>query len=136
MKTKIQNVNFKSIDDFFDYLPENELEIVLHLRRIVLECIPNCKEKLSYNVPYYWHHSRVCFIWPSSITWGNVKTKGVRIGFVNGNLMRDEINFLEKENRKQVYVKDFGSIDEIDSDILKTYIFEALLVNEQLKKKK
>ncbi len=132
----MQNVNFKNLDEFFDFLPEKELELVSHLRRIVLECIPNCKEKLSYNVPYYWNHSRVCFIWPSSITWGNVKTKGVRFGFVNGNLMRDEINYLEKENRKQVYVKDFSSINEVDEVLLKTYIFEALQVDEQLKKKK
>ena len=89
----MQNVNFKNLDEFFDFLPEKELELVSHLRRIVLECIPNCKEKLSYNVPYYWNHSRVCFIWPSSITWGNVKTKGVRFGFVNGNLMREKIAY-------------------------------------------
>lgn len=132
----MQNVNFKNLDEFFDFLPEKELELVSHLRRIVLGCIPNCKEKLAYNAPYYWHHSRVCFIWPSSITWGNVKTKGVRLGFVNGNLMRDEINYLEKENRKQVYVKDFSSINEVDEVLLKTYIFEALLIDEQLKKKK
>jgi hypothetical protein len=98
----MQNVNFKTIEEFLDYLPKDELDIVLHLRSLIGECIPNFKEKLSYNVPYYWHHSRICFIWPSSITWGNVKTKGVRFGFVNGYLMRDEINYLEKENRKQV----------------------------------
>ena len=77
---------------------------------------------MSYNVPYYYQHSRVCFIWPSSIPWAKVQKNGVLLGFCNGIFMRDEIDYLEKGDRKQVYVK--------------TYIFEALLVDENLKKYK
>ncbi|WP_394368430.1 DUF1801 domain-containing protein [Adhaeribacter radiodurans] len=59
---------------------------------------------------------------------------GVRFGFTKGNLLQDEINYLNQGNRKQVYCKDFTSIPDINVDILKAYIFEAALIDEQLKK--
>lgn len=102
----------------------------------MLDCFPNPIEKLSYNVPYYYQHSRICFLWPSSIQWGNVKKDGVLLGFCNGYLLRDEINYLEKENRKKVYVKTFRDIEEVETDIVKTYIAEAILLDDQLRKQK
>jgi hypothetical protein len=109
---------------------------VQHLRSIILECFPNPIEKLAYNVPYYYQHSRVCFIWPSSVPWGKVQKNGVLLGFCYGILMRDEIDYLEKGNRKQVYAKTFYKTEDIDPHLVKTYIFEALLVDENLKKNK
>lgn len=75
----MQNVNFKSIDDFIEVLPENEHAIVKHLRVILMDCIPDAIEKLSYNVPYYYRHSRICFLWPSSVPWGSVQLEGVQV---------------------------------------------------------
>ncbi len=127
----IQNVNFSSIEELLDYLPEHELKIVEFLRQLIHECIPNCKEKLAYNVPYFYRHSRICFIWPSSVTWGNVKVDGVMIGFTNGHLLSDEINYLEKGNRKKIYTKTFFNIEEIETDILKTFLFEAVELDKK-----
>ena len=100
-KRKMQNVNFKSVDEFLDFLPKTELEIVEYLRSIILNCIPDCIEKLSYNVLYYKRYKNICFIWPGSVTWGNVKQSGVRLGFTSGNLLADEIHYLNKGDRKQ-----------------------------------
>ena len=131
---KTQKVKFESIQDFFNYLPKHEMVIVQHLRSIVLDSFPNAIERLAYNVPYYYQHSRVCFIWPSSVPWGKVQKNGVLLGFCNGFLMRDEINFLEKGIRKRVFVKTYHNIEDIDPNLIKTYIFEALLVDERLNK--
>lgn len=76
-----QPVAFTNVRDFFAYLPPEELEVVELLRTIVLESIPDCKEKLAYNVPFYYRYSRICFIWPGSVPWGKPKP-GVEIGFV------------------------------------------------------
>ena len=133
---KMQNVDFDTVDDFLDYLPDNERKIVDYLRHIILDCIPDCIEKLSYNAPYYYRHARVCFIWPSSLPWGNVKLTGVQLGFCNGNLLQDDINYLDKGNRKQVYIKTFMDINDINVDLVRTYIFEAVEVDEQIKKSK
>ncbi|QMU30734.1 hypothetical protein [Adhaeribacter radiodurans] len=73
-KNKFQDVAFQSVDDFLAYLPEDELQIVEFLRRLVFYCLPNCTEKLAYNVPYYWVNKSICFIWPASVKWGKQVT--------------------------------------------------------------
>lgn len=131
---KAQPIKFNSIDDFLKFLPEEELKIVSLLRRIVFDCIPNVKEKLSYNVPYYYKYSRICFIWPASVPWGNL-SKGVALGFCRGNKLLDEFNYLKTDGRKQVYRHIFTTVKEIDTDILKAYLFEAIILDEQHKRK-
>lgn len=127
----MQNVNFKSMDEFFSFLPEEELELVERLRDILLDCIPDCVEKLSYNVPYYSVRKKICFIWPGAVFWGSKRSyEGVRLGFVYGNLMHDDIDYLEKSDRKQVYYKTFTSTDEIDEDLLRAYFMDAALIDE------
>lgn len=133
---KIQHVKFDSVEDFLEYLPRYERKMVDVLRSILLDCIPGCKEKLSYNVPYYYRHSRICYIWPSSIPWGHVKLNGVQLGFCHGYLMRDDLNYLEKGNRKQVYIKTFQDVRDIDPDLVRTYIYEAVELDDQIHKGK
>jgi hypothetical protein len=131
----IQNVSFKSLDEFWEFLPDDELRMAELLRQMVMASLPNCTEKLSYNVPYYKVHKNVCFIWPASIFWGAHKTfEGLRFGFCNGYLLHDESNYLDKGNRKQVYWKDFASIKDIDVDLLKSYLYEAAIIDGQVKK--
>jgi len=132
---KFQRVKFNSVNDFLDYLPENELEIVKVLRQIIMDTIPYCIEKLAYNVPFYYRHSRICFIWPSSVPWGNVKLKGVQLGFCNGYLFNDNIQWLDKGERKQVYSKTFSDLKDIELEMIKYHIFEAIEVDNQINKK-
>lgn len=135
---KFQSVKFESVEDFLNYLPDNELKIVEALRSMMFECIPDVKEKLSYNVPYYYRFSRVCFIWPGSVPWGKVPKEGVELGFCKGHLLADP-SYLNIENRKQVYIKTFYSIKEIDWSVTRQLIYEAVVIDEEqakLKKKK
>lgn len=129
---KFQNISFGSVGEFLDYLPENELLVVEELRNLVFECIPDVKEKLSYNVPFYSRNKRICFIWPASIPWGKVNMNGVQFGFTRGHLLSDYAKYLEKGNRKQVHSKTFFSIDEIDFELMREYLFEALEIDRNL----
>ena len=132
-KQKMQDVSFRNIDEFLEFLQEDELKTVKLLRQIIFDCVPNINEKLSYNVPFYKKNKGMFFIWPASILWGKKKSySGVRFGFQQGYLLRDDLNILLKGNRKQVYYLDFLNLIDIDIDILKTYIFDAVLVDEQL----
>lgn len=126
-----QGIEFKTLDEFMDYLPEEELELVLFLRKIILECMPDCKEKLAYNVPFYYRHSRICYIWPASIPWGKVEN-GVAIGFCKGVSFLDEIFETEKFSSKLT----FTSVKEIDVAFLKQQIYEAIIIDEQIVKAK
>ncbi len=134
-KKKRQAVRFKSIEEFLDFLPEDELKLVNVLRSLVFECVPGITEKLSYNVPFYKRNKGMFFIWPSSVLWGSKPSyNGVRFGFQQGYLLPDEINYLDRGKRKQVYWHDFSSIQEIDIDLLKAYIFEAVITDDQYRK--
>ncbi len=131
----MQNVSFRDMEEFLDFLTAEELVIVESLRNIILSCLPNCTEKLSYNVPFYKINKNICFVWPASVLWGKKKAyEGVLLGFSYGYLLNDELNYLEKGKRKHVTVKRFENIREIDRDLLKTYIFEAALIDEQFRK--
>jgi hypothetical protein len=136
MKNKMQAVDFKDVAEFLDYLPEDELEITKELRRIILDCLPNCKEKLSFNVPFYSINKSICFIWPASVLWGNKKSyTGVRLGFSYGALLNDEENYLDQGNRKQVCYRDFTHINQVDEAFLSTYLYEALHIDAGFRKK-
>ncbi|HCW07015.1 MAG TPA: DUF1801 domain-containing protein [Cytophagales bacterium] len=135
-KKQMQNVSFHSLDDFFEFIPSDEKKILEALRKIIFECIPDCEEKLAYNVPFYKRHSNICFLWPASVTWGGVKQKGVRMGFTSGYLLHDEIGYLYQGKRKQVTWRDFTNVSEIDSTLLSNYLHEAALVDQEKAKLK
>lgn len=131
--SKIQPTKFKSVGEFLDYIPGDERMIVECLRDLIFEALPECKEKLAYNVPFYYRHSRICFVWPASIPWGRIDS-GVALGFCKGFMLSDEINYFDKGNRKEVYSKTFTSQKQIDPDLLKSYLFEAREIDEHLNK--
>lgn len=130
---KIQTVSFRSVEEMLETLPADERKIAAQLRDIILTCLPNAKEKLSYGVPYYFLQSRVCFIWPASVPWGGIK-QGVLIGFCKGHLLTDA-GYLEAGKRKQVLTKTFYTTKEIDREELSRLLYEAAWIEEAGKRK-
>ena len=135
MKNKFQHVDFSNVTEFLHYLPADHLSIVEALRGLVFECIPDVKEKLSYNVPFYHRHARICFVWPSSIQWGTTQRSGVDFGFCKGNLLADP-SYLDIGNRKEMYVKTFHHVKEIDHHVLRQLLYEAVVIDDELAMKK
>ncbi len=126
-------MSFQSIDECLHYLPPSELKIVMCLRNLIVECIPDAKEKLSYNVPYYFRHARICFIWPASIPWGKVPEGGVALGFCKGHLLADT-SYLDTGNRKSVFSKTFFQTKDINSNQVRQLLFEAVAIDETCKR--
>lgn len=129
---KFQPVSFDSVEEFLDYLPDGERRIVEILRGLIRECVPDAKEKLSFNVPFYARHYSLAFIWPSAVPWGTVPQSGVQLGFARGNLIEDDLGWLEHGSRKQVYIKTFHKAGEIDPEMVRAYLFAAVEVDSQL----
>ena len=127
----MQTVNFKTVNDFLSYLTEDEFEIVQKLREIIINTIPDYKEKLAYNVPYYYRNSSICFIWPGSIGWGKKTYSGVRLGFTKAYLFANATKYLSKENRKQVYWKDYFDKSQVEKDIeiIQSLLYEAINID-------
>lgn len=128
---KFQPIDFQDLDDLYAFLPEGELKIVKMLRDLVLECIPEVKEKLSYNVPFFRVRRTICFIWPGSVPWGGT-FEGVQLGFVRGHLILNEDEYFEAGKRKYVRTKTFHSLQEIDFDKLRSLLYEAAIVDAEV----
>ena len=130
-KKNMQTVQFRHLDDFYEFLPDNEIKLVLALRQLIYDCIPLVQEKLSYNVPYYYRKRNICFIWPASILWGKKQSyEGVRLGFTSGYLLKDEGQYLERGLRKQVYWRDFKEMKELDVMMIRALLYEAVQIDD------
>jgi hypothetical protein len=121
--------------DLFAILPEDERIMVDVLREIVRETLPSsCREKISYNVPFFFGNKGICIIWPSSIPRGGIK-KGVLLGFWYGCKLNDTDNFLTHGTNKQVFYKIYQTPEEIDDKPIRKLLKEAVSVDNSLKKK-
>lgn len=125
------------VTDLIADLPADERIMVSRLRTLILETDPRLQEKLSYGVPYFYHNRRICFLWPASLVPPCNKPKHqVTLGLCYGTLLSDEQGLLDKGNRKQVCTIGFSSLKEISDQVIREIILEAVLVDDQFKKKK
>jgi hypothetical protein len=129
---KFQPVDFQDLDDLYAYLPEHELKMVKALRALVYECIPEVKEKLSYNVPFFRLRRNICFIWPGSVPWGGT-FKGVQFGFTKGHLLADAAGYLDAGKRKFVRTRTYQSLSEADFESLRALLYEAQVIDAETK---
>lgn len=126
-------IKIYSYAQLFDLLPENERLIVDVLRQIILENIPpRCKEKISYNVPFFRGYKGLCIIWPSAIPRGGIK-EGVLLGFWYGCRLKDSDRYLKHGTNKQIFYKIFTSVEQIDEKAIIKLLREAVQLDETFK---
>jgi len=128
--SRVQPIKFHNVEDLLSSLPKLEKQIVLKIRNIILDTLPNVQEKLSHNVPFYYLRKRVCFIWPASVPWGNIES-GVALGFCQGDQLQDGLNQLTFEERKKVGRKIYNTLHEVDTDIIKCYLTESAAIDKR-----
>jgi hypothetical protein len=122
----ISSLKIRSIIQLYELLPENEKIIVDVLRQIIITTLPSyCKEKISFNVPYFYGKKGICIIWPSTIPKGGIK-KGVLLGFWHGNKLKDVNAYLTQGTNKQVFYKIFQTPKEIDHKEIVRLLKEAV----------
>ena len=130
----------QDVETLIAELPSDERTIVKRLRALILDVDPRIQEKLSYGVPYFFHHKRICFVWPTScLPCGYDTAKDdtkVTLGLCYGNLLSNEQGLLLQEGRKQVFVIKYTSPKEIDEKAVREIIQEAVLVDDEFNKKK
>jgi uncharacterized protein DUF1801 len=120
------NNKITSLVQLFERLPENERIIVDVLRQIIIENLPNyCKEKLAFNVPYFYGQRGICIIWPASVPRGGFK-EGVLLGFWQGNKINDQDGYLTRGTNKKVFYKIYRNAEEIDEAAIVKLLKEAV----------
>ena len=124
-------MKIKSLTELYDFLPENEMIIVDVLRSLIKDTLPDhCREKISYNVPYFYGKKGICIIWPSTIPRGGIK-EGVLLGFWYGNRLMDEDQYLLHGTNKQIFYKIFKDPDQIDEKAIVKLLKEAIKLDEK-----
>ncbi len=124
-------MKIKSLTELYDFLPENELIIVDVLRSLIKDTLPDhCREKISYNVPFFYGKKGICIIWPSTIPRGGIKD-GVLLGFWYGNRLMDEDQYLLHGTNKQIFYKIFKDPDQIDEKAIVKLLKEAIKLDEK-----
>lgn len=113
-------------------LPEDERIIVDVLRQIITENLPpTCKEKISYNVPFFYGRKGICIIWPASIPRGGIK-KGVLLGFWYGNKINDVDHYLTHGTNQQIFYKVYNSVNDINEKAIVKLLKEAVALDKAI----
>lgn len=116
----------RSVLQLYDAIPDHERIIVDVLRAIIAAQLPAyCKEKISYQVPFFYGHKGICIIWPSAIPRGGIK-KGVLLGFWYGNRLIDADHYLTHGSNKQIFYKIYNNVEEIDIKAVVKLLKEAV----------
>lgn len=128
----------RNIDQLYDELPEPERTIAFILRQLIFETLEVKKEKLAWGAPFYYGHSPICFIWPASVPWGNLKT-GVALGFWHGKLLKDDLDFFDPDKNRKIIRRTFLQPEDIDVQRVQELLLKAEALDQQFhaaKKKK
>lgn len=121
----------RSLVQLYNLLPEDEKIIVDVLRHIVIDTLPSyCKEKISFNVPYFHGKKGICIIWPATIPRGGIKS-GVLFGFWYGNRLKDVDRYLTHGTNKQIFYKIYKTPEEINQTKLIRLLKEAVNLDKQ-----
>lgn len=121
----------RSVLQLYEAIPEDQRILVDVLRSVVTSSLPAyCKEKISFNVPYFYGNKGICIIWPAAIPRGGIK-KGVLFGFWYGNRLNDKAGYLTHGSNKQIFYKIYHHPDEIDIKKLVALLREAIVLDQQ-----
>ncbi|MET0752050.1 MAG: DUF1801 domain-containing protein [Pyrinomonadaceae bacterium] len=125
------SIKIKSLSHLYEILPEWERLTVDVLRQIInAHTPPTCKEKISYNVPFFYGNKGICIVYPAFIPRGGIK-KGVLLGFWYGYKLRDVDKYLTHGTNKQIFYKIFNSVDEINEKAIVKLLKEAVRLDEK-----
>lgn len=126
---------FKDFDAFYEMLLPSEKGICLRLRELIQDHFPHLREKFGYGVPFYHQHSRICFMYPASFP-GSGRTEGVAFGLNRGYLLSNAQGLLDLGSRKEVAYIHLLTPKDIREEPLLEILNEAIIVDQELYKRK
>jgi Domain of unknown function (DU1801) len=129
-------LKIKSLLQLYEQLPEEQRIITDVLRHLAITHLPDyCREKISYNVPFFYGNKGICIIWPAAIPRGGIK-QGVLLGFWYGNRLNDVQGYLTHGNNRQIFYKIYHAAEEIKENPLRLLFKEAARTDALWKKAK
>jgi len=110
------------ISEYLYNLTSKQAAIVHCLHDLIMET-PAVEVKRRWNLPFYYRKSWVCYF-------NILKDGNVEWAFTRGNELSNQDNWLNAKGRKQIYSVSFESVLDIDMELAKTTLQEALLLDE------
>ena len=96
--------------------------IMLYLRQVIMETLPEVEEKYKYKIPFYYYNNKpLCYL--------NIlkNTNYVDFAFVNGSRLSNKHKLLKAgNNRKMVKSIACSSLENINVTTLKEILLEAI----------
>ncbi|MCZ4409674.1 hypothetical protein O3Q51_12700 [Cryomorphaceae bacterium 1068] len=86
---------------------------------------PAIEVKRRWNLPFYYRKSWICYF-------NILKNGNMEWAFTRGNELSNEDNWLEARGRKQIFSVNFATVDDIDMQLAKVTLQEALLLDEHV----
>ena len=117
-----------TFDIFIDDLNETQQEIVLHLDQLFMD-YPEVTRKIRFKVPFYFYKSWLCYLNPLK------KNGQIELCFLAGHKMSDMHGLLDSKGRKMVSGISINTIKDIDPELIMDYFYQAIVLDEESKKK-
>lgn len=84
---------------------------------------PGMTFKIRYNIPFYYRKTWICYLNP-------VKRNGVELAFIRANELSNDHGVLDFKERKQVAGITFYDKSEMNMELLRPVIQEAILLDD------
>jgi hypothetical protein len=104
------------VEEYIDQFNQDLREILLRLRELIYEVVPEANEDIKWRVPNFSLNRTVCYI-------AGFKNH-VTFAFHDGKTLRDPDGLLLGTGKHMKYLK-FKSIDEINEERLRLWILEG-----------
>lgn len=119
----------KPVDEYFINQKEPYQSIMLYIRSVILNTLPEVEERYSYKIPFY-NIGKKPMIYLNILKGKNY----VDVAFVQGVLFEEQFSVLKNDNkRKQVRSIQLKTIEDLDHE---NFIELLHVASEQLKKSK
>lgn len=96
---------------------------VLQLIHDLMMSFPEMQSKIRYKIPFFYRKSWICYTNPT-------KDGRIELCFLRANEMSNEQGLLDFKKRTQVAGVTYGSVKEINQEVLWQVIQEAILLDE------
>lgn len=114
----------QAVSDYIDLLDDPQREIMAFLHELLLSASPEIRATIRYKIPFYDHHSWVCYLNP-------LKGGGVELVFIHGQELSNAQGLLDARGRKQVMGVVYTEVRHIQPETLTEVLWEALLLDQE-----
>jgi hypothetical protein len=112
------------LEQYFLKQKEPLQSVLLYLRQVIMETLPEVEEKYKYKIPFYYYHGKsLCYL--------NIlkNTNYVDLAFVNGFKLSNKQGVLKAgRSRKMVKSIAYYNLENVDVKLLREILIEASLV--------